>query len=99
MPPAAPASQHGAMTPPASTPAAQSGTVMTQQAHEQILRRIDELGGPAVHDVRIQSAGGNQCVIQLKVRSRQEGQEIGQKIMNLPELAPFKVDLQMQVEP
>jgi hypothetical protein len=98
MPPAAPAAQPGAMT---ASPAARTsqGTVMTQQTHEQILHRIDELGGPAVHDVRIQSAGNNQCVIQLKVRNRQEGQEIGQKIMNLPELAPYKVDLQMQVEP
>jgi hypothetical protein len=99
-PPASPVHQPGPMMPPPAAPAAHpAGAVMTQDAQVQILHRIEQVGGPAVHDARIQSAGGNQCVIQLKVRSRQEGQEIGQKIMNLPELAPFKVDLQMQIEP
>ena len=81
------------MTPATPLPA------MTQQIQVQIHKRIEELGAGAIRDLRMQTTGDHQCVIQFNVRSRAEGQEIGQKIMNMPELAPFKVDLQVQVQP
>ena len=72
---------------------------MTPQLQIQILKRIEETCGGAARDLRVQSAGDNQCTILCKVRNKTEGQEIGRKIMNLPELAPYKVDLQVQVQP
>jgi hypothetical protein len=87
---------------PPPKPAGQVKTGKTSPQLLQILKRISEItsGRAAVQDVRGQlDEDKKECVIHCTVKpvwSKVEVQEISQKILQLPELAPYKVDLNIQ---
>jgi len=78
-------------------PTAQPAAGMSPVLQGQLLQKIHDLGGVAVQDARIHCTSKNACVIQVVVRSRAEAQEIGQKVLKMPELVPYKVDLKVEV--
>ena len=86
-----------AIKPVTATAPAPGAAAMTPAMQGQLLQRIHEIGGAGLQDARMHSTGRNDCVIQVTVRSRAEGQEIGQKILKMPELVPYKVDLKVEV--
>jgi hypothetical protein len=65
------------------------------QAH--IKRLIEAACGDAAQDVALKSAGDNRLTISLRVRSAGEGQHLGERILMMPELEPYKVELAMEV--
>lgn len=90
-------------TVPAPLPAGQppvagpmpTGPVSAPEVQKALFQRIQNLGGAKVHDIRIQSHGSNDCIIHVTVRNAADGQEVGKKIIDMPELTPYKVDLQV----
>ncbi|OAI54571.1 hypothetical protein AYO44_03235 [Planctomycetaceae bacterium SCGC AG-212-F19] len=75
-----------------------SATPVTSPEVQKVLfQRIQKVGGAKVQDIRIQSRGGNDCVIHVTVKNAADGQEVGKKIIDMPELTPYKVDLQVHL--
>jgi hypothetical protein len=66
------------------------------QAH--IKRLIEVACGDAAQDVELKALSENRLIIALRVRSAGEGQHLGQRILMMPELEPYKVDLAMEVK-
>jgi hypothetical protein len=67
------------------------------QAH--IKRLIEVACGDAGRDVVVKPIGNNRLVINLRVSNAGDGQRLGERILMMPELEPYKVDLDMEVKP
>jgi hypothetical protein len=65
----------------------------------QVKRSIEMQGGDSIRDVTVRLEANNNVRIGVKVRSAPEGQRIGERIMNMPELGPYHTDLEMEVVP
>jgi len=70
---------------------------ITQQV--EVLRHIEEISKGAARGVHVECKGVDECTIRFKVHNEAEGRDIGPKVMKLPELAPYKVHLEVQVAP
>jgi hypothetical protein len=81
------------------TPTPTAGPVTSTEVQGFLCNRIQQIGEGKVRDVRVQGTSSNACVISLAVPTATEGQQVGQKIINMPELVPYKVDLQIRVQP
>ena len=51
----------------------------------------------SVHDVEVFPESASSLKVKFKVRSAVEAEQVGAKIMQLPELAPYRVNLDVQV--
>lgn len=80
-------------------PTPMAGPVTSAEVQGFLANRIQEIGEGKVRDLRVQGTASNSCVISLTVPSAIDGQQVGQKIINMPELVPYKVDLQIRVQP
>lgn len=68
-------------------------------ANQTHIKRLIEVAcGDAAREVELRSLGENRLTIALKVRSAGEGQRLGERILLMPELEPYKVDLEMEVK-
>jgi len=80
----------------AERPAEQVRPLTPNQVH--IKRLIEVTCGDAAQDVDMKAMGENRLSIALRVRSAGEGQRLGERILMMPELEPYKVDLAMEVK-
>jgi hypothetical protein len=78
---------------------APSGPISSPQVQSYLFQRIEEVGHGKVQDIRLQSKSNTECVIHVTVRNAADGQEVGKKIIRMPELTPYKVDLQVHIKP
>lgn len=72
--------------------------VSPQQVSELIKQRIETVFRGSVRDVNVRATSDKQLRITLHVVRPSEGQAIGKRIMDLPELAPYQVDLQVPLQ-
>lgn len=72
--------------------------VSPDQLADLIRQRIETAFRGSVRDVMVQAKSEKELQIRLSVVRASDGPAIGRKIMNLPELAPYKVDLQIPVQ-
>lgn len=91
------ASAQVAQAPAAQVPAQPMPGTMSAAEQLNVMKKIASVCGNAASDVQVKCLGNGDCVIMLRVASKQQGQELGPKILNLPELNDYKVKLQMQV--
>lgn len=89
--PAAPA-ERAAPAKPAGAPA------LTPQALAQVKQGIEKVGKGKIHDLAMKVQPGNELELRFTVKSEADGQALGRQVMNLPELAPYKVDLKVDVK-
>jgi len=81
-------------------PAAKPAEKTDLTANQILIKRLVETAcGDAAHYVQLKPAGNNRLVITLCVRNAIEGQRLGERILVMPELEPYKVDLEMEVKP
>jgi hypothetical protein len=86
--------------PPSAVPAAKPGTTAMNKINlAQLRSRISKVCGGKVRDVEVVVRGENNLRIQLKVASADEAPRVSEKILNLPELGPYEVALDVQVAP
>jgi hypothetical protein len=64
----------------------------------KLKRQIERACGMAVRQVQVTGAPGGGLNVHLKARSEEEGHRLLDKLMTLPELAPYQVRFQIQVE-
>jgi hypothetical protein len=91
------ASAQVAQAPAVQVPAQPAPGTMSAAEQLNVMKKISSVCGNAASDVQVKCLGNGDCVIMLRVASKQQGQELGPKILNLPELNDYKVKLQMQV--
>jgi len=91
------ASAQVAQAPAVQVPAQPVPGTMSAAEQLNVMKKIASVCGNAASDVQVKCLGNGDCVIMLRVASKQQGQELGPKILNLPELNDYKVKLQMQV--
>lgn len=65
----------------------------------QLRSRIEAACAGVGRDVEIVSQSGNALKIQLKVSEAIDAPKVSEKILNLPELAPYEVSLEVKVMP
>jgi hypothetical protein len=80
-------------------PAPPHTAVPSATVRHQIKQHVEAVCGKAARDVEVNVQPNNRLVVQMKVHSKEEGEQLGQRIMALPELAPYQVDLAMAVKP
>lgn len=64
-----------------------------------IKRLVEVAVGDLARDLELKPQDGNRIVISLRVRNAADGQRLGERILAMPELEPYKVDLEMEVKP
>ena len=65
----------------------------------QLKRRIETTCGRSVRQVLVASQGPRNLQVRLTVRSEDEGQILSRKVLEMPELAAYEVNLSVEVKP
>jgi hypothetical protein len=60
---------------------------------------VQKIGGSALKSAEVAIESPRSLTIRIQVRSESEGKDVAAKILSLPELYAYQVDLQMQVSP
>jgi hypothetical protein len=94
-PAAAPAAQPAKLPELERAPKVASATPLQQR----VTQRVEAVCAGRGRDVRVVIRPDSTWEISLKAASAQDARELWTKIQDLPELAPFKVSLKVQVEP
>ncbi len=93
-----PTTGNGIMQASATQPAAAPKTpALTPQVLAQLKQRVETVCGSRGSKVEVVARGGNSLLLRFAVRNEADGQALGRQIMNLPELAPYQVDLKVEV--
>jgi hypothetical protein len=79
-------------------PAAAPAPALTPQVVSQIKKRVESTCGKKGRKVDLKVLPNHEVQVRFSVRTEADGQELGRQIINLPELAPYKVDLKVSVE-
>jgi hypothetical protein len=64
-----------------------------------VRRSIEGACPGAVRDLHIDLPSANHVTVRLKVATEAQGNQAAQHILQLPELMPYQVDLQVEVNP
>jgi hypothetical protein len=65
----------------------------------QIKQRIVAVCGSTARSVSVAPRGGKHLQISVTVQTEAEAQRLSEKILDMPELAPFEVDLHVELRP
>lgn len=87
------------MPTPASPPAKPTTASTVVSPSSRIKERIETLCGQAARQVQVISRGGKHLQIELAVASEAEAQRLSKVILDMPELAPYEVDLRVELRP
>jgi len=79
--------------------APQPTSVPSALVRHQLKQRVEAVCGKAASDVEVNVQPNKRLVVQMKARTKDEGEQLGLRIMALPELAPYQVDLAISVKP
>jgi hypothetical protein len=60
-------------------------------------QRIERVCTGQARDVQVVPESSNSLLVRMKVRNIATGQQVGQKVLSLPELAPYQVKLEVQI--
>jgi hypothetical protein len=60
---------------------------------------IERAGGGMIEDVNVTMRSANSMLVRFRVKSTRDGAQVSQKILHLPELGPYQVNLEVKVAP
>lgn len=64
----------------------------------KLKRRLERVCGMAAREIHVMGDSASGLRIRIKARNEEEGQRLFDQVMQLPELAPYQVKLQIQAE-
>jgi hypothetical protein len=65
----------------------------------ELKRRIESVCGRAAREVEVVAQGGKDLQIHLKAANEAAAEQVWNRIKDMPELAPYKVDLRVTIQP
>jgi hypothetical protein len=66
---------------------------------DRLKERIDAISGGAGKHVEIQATGEKRLMIRVQCATREEGERVSRRILQLRELAPYEVSLDIKLLP
>lgn len=81
-----------AVTKPATAP------TVSPEVVAQVKQRIERSCGSKVRDLTVTASGKNQLDLHFCVKTESDGQLLGVQVLKMPELAPYKVELKVEVK-
>jgi hypothetical protein len=87
------------VTPAANEPAlhANAAPPMPAVVQKMLQQRIEVACAGVARDVEVISQSSNSLQVSFKVRNAAQGQQLAQKVLNLPELGPYRVKLEVKL--
>jgi hypothetical protein len=82
----------------AAEPADPAPHVPARAVAAQVKQRVQATGGPAARDVEVIARSDVNLLIRLKVADVTTGERLGPQILAIPELEPYHVDLEVQIQ-
>lgn len=79
------------------TPTAPVTRVVYSPEVARLRGRIEAVCGKLAKDMEVKPDSPTSLQVRFKVRTAEDGERLGMKIMQMPELAPYKVSLDVQV--
>jgi hypothetical protein len=64
---------------------------------QRMLQQRIEQAAHGAWDVQVLPQSSNSVLVRMRVRNTSAGQQLGQRIMNLPDLKPYQVKMEVQV--
>lgn len=86
-----------AVTPSAEPLLSRSPEPLSPQVQSFLRSRITTACGGAARSVTIKFTENGSVWVGLRVKTKAIGQQLGMRVMDLPELAPFKVQMEVQI--
>jgi hypothetical protein len=81
---------------PGAQAAAAPPAIMPANVQRMLQQRIEQAAHGA-WDVQVVPQSSNSVLVRMRVRNTSAGQQLGQRIMNLPDLKPYQVKMEVQV--
>lgn len=80
-----------------STIRVEAASVLSSAVPRMLQQRIERVCTGQARDVQVVPESSNSLLVRMKVRNIATGQQVGQKVLSLPELAPYQVKLEVQI--
>jgi hypothetical protein len=65
----------------------------------RMTRAIENTCGSAAREVEVIVRSNNSLLVRFKVHSATEGERLSQQVLQMPELGPYQVNLEVKVSP